>query len=299
MRIGRKIFPYPVLNNNPSLNAFDKTTFSLNVKIVEEDKDFVLKSASINTNNETILEMLEDGLLGATVIVECSSTVYRADFEISNQPEDIKIPINLLRDKVTISSFIYAKQSIKSYYSEDFQDDYKPFKFDLEKNAIVAADDGITLNVAYEEEETKKASSIFLIINNEEINNGTMKVAVQSRKIILNLSKSNFDIYHGLKNNIVYKNVFFSLLAVPALVYALSEIKKVEVIDLDQIRNDYTWFNSIERACENLYKTPLTEDKFKEISSIVFAQEVLDKPITKSMEDLMTLNILSTTSEEE
>lgn len=299
MRIGRKLFPYPVLNNNPSLNGYEKTTFSLNVNVIQESKDFVLKQASINTNNETILEMIEDGLLGATIVVECSSTLYRSDFEISNKPEDIKIPIYLLRDKVTISSFIYSKKPIKNFYSNDFQDDYKPYRFDLEQYAIVAADDGITVNVDYEEEESKKTSSIFLIINNEEIENGVMKVDVNSKKIIINLSKFNFDTYHGLKNNVVYKDVFFSLLAVPALIYALGKIKESEEIDLDQIRNDYLWFNSIEKAYEKVFKTNLTDDKYKELSSIEFAQEVLDNPTTKSMQDLMNLNILSFTSEEE
>jgi hypothetical protein len=299
MRIGRKLFPYPVLNNNPSLNAYEKTTFSLNVNVIQENKDFVLKQASINTNNETILEMIEDGLFGATIIVECSSTVYRSEFEISNKPEDIRIPIFLLRDKVTISSFIYSKKPIKDFYSNDFHNDYKPYRFNLEQYTIVAADDGITINVDYEEEESKKTSSIFLIINNEEIDNGVMKVDVTSKKIIINLSKFNFDTYHGLKNNIVYKDVFFSLIAVPALIYALGKIKESEETDLDQIRNDYLWFNSIEKAYERLYKTTLTQDKYRELSSLEFAQEVLDNPTTKSMQDLMNLNILSFSSEEE
>lgn len=299
MRIGRKLFPYPILNNNPSLNGYEKTTFSLNINVIQEKNDFVLKQTSINTNNEIILEMIEDGLLGATVIVECSSTIYRAEFEISNKPEDIRIPIFLLREKVTISSFIYCKKTIKDFYSSDFQDDYKPYKFDLDQYTIVAADDGITINVDYEEEESKKISSIFLIINNDETENGIMKVDVTSKKIIINLSKFNFDTYHGLKNNVVYKDVFFSLLAVPALIYALGKIKESEESDLDQIRNDYLWFNSIEKAYERIYKTKLTEDKYGELSSLEFAQEVLDNPTTKSMQDLMNLNILSLSTEEE
>lgn len=299
MRIGRKLFPYPILNNNPSLNSYKKTKFSLNVNVIQDNKDFVLEQASINTNNEKILEMIEDGILAAIIIVECSSTIYRSQFEISNKPEDIKIPIQLLRDKVTISSFIYTKKRIVDFHLDDFEDDYNPYKFDLEQYSIIAADDGITINVMYEEEESKKTSSIFLIINNEEIEDEVMRVEINSKKIIINLSKFNFDTYHGLKNNPLFKDVFFSLLAVPALIYALGKIKESEEAHLDQIRNDYIWFNSIENAYEILYKKKLTEENFSNLSSIEFAQEVLDNPITKSMQDLMNFNALSTFSEEE
>jgi hypothetical protein len=299
MRIGRKLFPYPVLNNNPTLSSFENTSFSLNTTLVQEKEFFVLKQASISTNNETILEMMEDGYLGATVIVECSSTVFRSNFEISNVPMDIKIPIRLLREKVFISSFIYAKKAIKNFQSEDFQEEYKPYKFDLNKYSIVAADDGFNTYIDYEEEENRKASSIFLIIKNEDSQPGIMKVNLTSKKIILNLSSRYFEIYHGLKNNQVFKDVFFSLLAVPSLVYALQKVKSNEEIDIERIRSEYIWFHSIENAYENIYKTELNNENFKKLSSIEFAQEVLDQPTTRALDDLLALNTVSMSIEEE
>lgn len=288
MRIGKKLFPYPTLNNSKNITCFKNCDFSLEYDDCDDEENLILKNAHIKVNDEVINKLLDESKLKATVIVECSSTIFRKSYDISRIPNDIIIPINNLREQVVISSFIYATENI-NFISPNFLDDYDGYSFDIEKYDIIAIDDGFTTRIEYDEDKDKKVSSIFSIVKDETIENKVMKFEPTARKIIIHLPEEQFGCYENMKNNDNYQELFFSIMTIPALIYCLQNIQDRLIFadySLDEIKIDYRWFESIEVAFKNLNGVALTEDNFKKYDVSLLAQQLMNNASVTAISDL-------------
>lgn len=287
MQIKNKLFPYPTINNSRLDSCYKETTYSFEYEQLQEDEYLVLKDAHIEINNEPIINLIKEGKAKACVIVECSKSVFRKTYNIGLEPEDIKILISDLSDRVVISSFIYATQDIENYRNNDFLEDYEDYNFYIEKYDIIAIDNGSTLVIDYDETTDKKVSSIFLIIKDTETDKKNMRVEIGD-KIIAYLPEKQFNMYDNMKKNNNYQNIFFSMLAIPILIEALEKIKN-EQYDFDEIELNYRWFRSVKNGFKKKYGYELTEEKFYEIDSAELAQELLNNGTVNAIEDLMKI----------
>lgn len=288
MRIGKKLFPYPTLNNSKNISCFKNCDFSLEYEDSDESDNLVLKNAHIIVNDDSINKLLDESKVKATVIVECSATIYRKNFDIDRFEKDIIIPINNLREQVVISCFIYANENFV-FKSEKFLDDYDGYSFEIEKYDIIAIDDGFTTRIEYDEEKDKKVSSIFSIIKDETITNNVMRLEPTSRKIIIHLPEEQFGCYENMKNNDNYRELFFSILTIPALLFCLQNIQDRLLYNeesLDNIRIDYKWFESIEVAYNNLFGIELTDEILKKCDIPMISQQLMNNASVTAISDL-------------
>ena len=288
MRIGKKLFPYPTINNSKNASCFQNSNFALIYDDVEDDNNLVLKNAHIELDNQTLIELFEQGKIDATVIVECSSTIFRKSFKISRIPKDIIVPVMNLRDQVVISCFVYATEDF-SYISDDFLEDYQGYTFNIEKYDILAIDDGFTTKIEYDESKDKKVSSIFSIIKDEFISNNVMKIEPTSKKIVIHLPEEQFGCYENMKNNDNYQEIFFSILTIPALIACLQSIQDQMLygeVTLDNIHIDYSWFGSIECAYKNQFNEDLDENKFKKLNVVELSQQLMNYASVTAISDL-------------
>lgn len=288
MRIGKKLFPYPTINNSKNASCFQNSNFALIYDDVEDDNNLVLKNAHIELDNQTLIELFEQGKIDATVIVECSSTIFRKSFKISRIPKDIIVPVMNLRDQVVISCFVYATEDF-SYISDDFLEDYQGYTFNIEKYDILAIDDGFTTKIEYDESKDKKVSSIFSIIKDEFISNNVMKIEPTSKKIVIHLPEKQFGCYENMKNNDNYQEIFFSILTIPALIACLQSIQDQTLygeVTLDNIHIDYSWFGSIEYAYKNQFNEDLDENKFKKLNVVELSQQLMNYASVTAISDL-------------
>lgn len=288
MQIGKKLFPYPTINNSKNASCFQNSHFALIYEDAEDDNNLVLKNAHIELDNQVLIELFEQGKVDATVIVECSSTIFRKSFNISRIPKDIIVPITNLRDQVVISCFVYVKEDF-SYISDDFLEDYKGYTFNIEKYDILAIDDGFTTRIEYDESKDKKVSSIFSIIKDEFIINNVMKIEPTVKKIVIHLPEEQFDCYENMKNNDNYQEIFFSILTIPALISCLQNIKDqilYNEVTFDDIHLDYSWFGSIEYAYKNQFDEELDENKFKKLNIVELSQQLMHYASVTAISDL-------------
>lgn len=283
MRIGNRLFPYPVLNREHIANHFINSSFRLDLTIHKEQGYFILKDICYVTNNENLLRLVYENKVSVLCIVECSQTVYRQSFEISDVPQTIRIPIFDLKDNVVISSYAYAKENINNYYDGDFLEEYQGVSFDIEKYDILASDDGFTDKVVYEENQDAKVSSIFLVVKDLDSNSKAMKVEMKSNKIILTLPPDQFTMYDRMKLISHFQNVYFSIMLVPALAQIFESLKKDSI---EEIRYEYDWFLSIEKAYEKVFGFALSQSDFQSADSLILAQELLGSPSTKAIETI-------------
>ncbi len=288
MRIGKKLFPYPTLNNSKNMSCFKNCNFSLEYDDYDDNENLVLKNAHIVVGDDTISKLLDEGKLKSTVIVECSSTIYRRNFEVSKVERDITIPLNNLREQVVISCFVYANEDF-TFNSSNFLEDYDGYSFDIEKYDIIAIDDGFTTRVEYDEEKDKKVSSIFTVVVDENITDKVMKIEPTSRKIIIHLPEEQFGCYENMKNNDNYRELFFSIMTVPALIFCMQNIQDRLLYNeetLDNVRIDYKWFESIEIAYKNNFDENLTDDVFKKCDIPTLSQQLMNYASVTAISDL-------------
>ena len=288
MRIGKKLFPYPTLNNSKNMSCFKDCNFSLEFDDYDDNENLVLKNAHIVVGDDTISKLLDEGKLKSTVIVECSSTIYRRNFEVSKVERDITIPLNNLREQVIISCFVYANEDL-TFNSSNFLEDYDGYSFDIEKYDIIAIDDGFTTRVEYDEEKDKKVSSIFTVVVDENITDKVMKIEPTSRKIIIHLPEEQFGCYENMKNNDNYRELFFSIMTVPALIFCMQNIQDRLLYNeetLDNVRIDYKWFESIEIAYKNNFDENLTDDVFKKCDIPTLSQQLMNYASVTAISDL-------------
>lgn len=288
MQIGKKLFPYPTINNSKVASCYKNSVFSFIYDDVEDESNLVLKNARIELNNETLIKLLNEEKAEAIVVIECSSTVFRTVREINTEPRDIKIPLEFLRDRVVVSCFIYAKEQF-NYINEDFLDEYDGYSFEIEKYYILAIDDGFTTKIEYDEDKDKKLSSIFSIIKSLDPNIKAMKIESTNKKIKIILPEKQFELYDNLKRNESFQYIFFSVLAIPALIKCLQELK-TENGDLEMIRMDNSWFESIMKAYKKVTGKELTNEEFAEVEVEIMAQNLLDGATLKSISDIFDIS---------
>lgn len=292
MRIGNKLFPYPTLNQNQDLSAYNKTS-SFEVlltteegSLIKHDEQILLKNIHFKLNNAQLEELYYDEKIKCGLIVECSSSLYRESFLIDDIPVDISIPLENLKDVVNISAYMYVADRIEGFFNKDFNEDYSEYKFDLEKYNIVAIDDGFKFRIDIDDEGDNKASSIFTIILSDSkdkvvhYENGT-------NKIKLYLSVDYYKEYSSLKTVAEANNVVFGILLVPVLSECFDEIKIrfEDVDDIEEIIEEKKWFKSICTSYENVSGLKLTIDDFKESNSFVLAQMLLNDGTCKGLQD--------------
>ncbi len=292
MQIGNKMFPYPTINNIGLRNCFKETTYAFKCNDYNDGQNYILEDAYVEINNENIKRLMSEGYLGVGLIIECSTTVFRKMYEITIEPQTIKIPIGDLRDRVEISCYIYAKKEIEKFQDDDFLEDYNGYSFKIDKNDIIAIDDGYTTVIDYDESIDKKVSSIFQIIRDKSAD--SMVIEKKAKKIVISLPDEEFTYYDNLRRNDNFQNIFFSMIAIPALTYCLKEFQdaiRTGDYDLDSIEMEYNWFISVKKAYKNQFNVELNEEILKNTNVSVVAQKLLNNGNLKGIKDLFDISI--------
>lgn len=291
MQVKGRIFPYPVLNNNPAFSAFKGQSFDLKFESEENEASLVLKGLVFSTESKTINELFNEGKIEVCLVVECPLTVYRKSFHLSSKPKDIILYKSDFSEEVCVSLFAYAKEAFE-FASEEFDDDYSGISFPIEKYDIIAAYDGFRVTFAHDEGADNFAKSIFSIISNPDNPDGPYLVdlSMNPRKITLVLSKKDFDNYQLINAVPNYREVFFCMLLVPSLQEALNvclnEIQN-EGKTIGDVWDTHPWFRSIAKSYKMDNGKELTEEDLKPGESSQLAQLLLGKPFGMAMEKLL------------
>ena len=148
MKLGKRLFPYPLLNSNPELSTYTlDSTYKLVIDLVDGCPEIInqnirLKNVRFELEEEQLLNLYKEEKLSSILVVECSQSLYRDNFLINEEGIDIDLPLNKISGNLVISSFLVAKERIDNFHSKSFQHPYIKFKYTFDPYDIVAADDG-------------------------------------------------------------------------------------------------------------------------------------------------------------
>lgn len=290
MRVGKRLFPYPVLNNNKLYSQYKNSNLSLEYDEVITDHHLILDNIHCNIDCEYMKLLINEGFAEVVCVIECAQTMFRNHYILTDDMNDIKIPLVDINGKVDISLFIVAKRDIPNFRCNDFLDDYEGYEFLIEKNDIIGVDDGFTSRIEFNEEEDYSKSSIFLVIKDSNITDETMRVEVSDDKIIISLPIEQWNEYDKTKRIKQFQNLYFSIIAVPALSYALAEMQKLGD-SIETIQIEKSWFSAFCNAFESIHGEVLTDEYFMQMNPYFEAQKLLNSPVIKAIKDVFSLTI--------
>ncbi len=302
MQIGKKGFPYPVLNNAKNFNCYVNDTYALELEEVEDGEKYILKNVHIKTNSKLLKELLDNKKAKAMIMIECSPTLFKYSEEISTEPKDIVIPINKLSGRVEISSITYATDTINDFKSSDFIDDYSGYSFKIEKYCPIALDDGIVSKIEYDDLEDKKVSSIFSVVKSFDSDKKIMTVINDDKKIKIVLPEREYENFDRLNGQSTFQHIFFSIIIIPALSMCLKEIQdelKYQNKIIEDIIDVHTWFISVQNSYKKLTGTELTEEIFMALDVLELSQMIMDECVVNSIDDFHDIITRTSDSDEE
>lgn len=288
MQIGKKSYPYPVLNNAKNFSCYKNSIYSLELEELEDGDNYILKNIRVETNSNLLKELLNNGNAKAMVMIECSSTLFKYSEEISLDPKNIVIPINKLSGRVEISSITYATETISDLSSDDFIDDFSGYAFRVEKYCPIALDDGIISKIEYDDLEDKKVSSIFSVVKSFDSSQKIMTVINDDRKIKIELPKHEYENFNKLNGQSIFQHIFFSIIIIPALSMCLKEIQdelKYQNKMIEDVVDMHTWFISVQNAYKKMTGLTLTEEIFLSLDVLELSQIIMDDCIVNSIDD--------------
>lgn len=300
MRIGNRLFPYPVLNRDQNLSSYPEGTgFGLEFDRDESgspiinDSDLVLVNAHYRIEFAPIEEILARGLVSGLLVVECSASMYRESFQISNNPKEIRIPLGNLNGKVSVSCYLYATTDIHGFGGNGFLGEYDGILFDIEKYDILAVDDGVTFCVDLDVSTDNKVASIFTIVKVEDDESNTTAYESTESGITIQLPIKYYNCYDNIKMYSDYNNIAFAMIAIPALTGCLfdvqSDIKSGSCVDMDDIVEGRRWFNSVRYGFKNATGKDLDIDVLRTMNPFELAQTVLNDASCRGLEDFNEL----------
>lgn len=248
------------------------------------DGKVIFKNLHYTITDDSLKELIEEEKLKGAFIVECSASVYRNKFDISQTPYDLPVSVHELNGNVVTSCYIYATEDITGFKSDGFIDDYKNYTFDIDKFDILAADDGYKFKIDLDPTEDDKVSSIFTVIP-LETNESIMKYENGDRNITIELPREYFNSYDIIKRKKEYNNIAFSMIAIPVLSNCISEINTYEWEDIDSICDEHKWFNAVRISYKRKKGTELILENFYEMNSLELAQLVLNNASCNGVKD--------------
>lgn len=292
MQVGNRQLPYPVFNRNESLNCFSDGKFLFchtSCLMTVDGESLVIKDVHYDSNSFLLSALLGANKIGIILIVECPDTVYRKHWELTPNPVDIKIPFSDIKGKVVVSAFAYAKERINGYSDNDFLPDYEGLSFDIEKNDLIAIDDGFTFNANHIEQSDDYVTSI-ITVSKKPTDDKIMTVVLKENKIDIELPPKEYDIYDTTKRYSQMRKIYFGILLVPALAEAFAKLREEAQSQgyqfYDDFSDEYSWSTSLASAYQKRVGKELTIEELASLDPVEAAQKILEQPTVVAVDEV-------------
>lgn len=257
----QKNFPYPVLGNRNDISGEFIPELTYTIK-----EDYVEIKCKFKTTNDYIFNLIKNTRAKYFIEVECGSTFYRRLETTNNDDINIKIESNLLKEKVEVQFYICSVAKIENYHPEGTHSVFDNEIFNIEVGDILALGGTVDFIVAKEFDPLKAPiSSIIRLVKSESRNEGDIRVIYDNEKIIVELSKKDYEIYSQIKNNSI--EILHSALVLPILVDAIYEANKGD----DTLG---VWVDKLKQICN--------ERKINMDDPLSAAQIILNNPISRT-----------------
>ena len=283
MDIRYKMYPYPVLAY--FLDDYkDKHAFDVKITQVKDGFDTKLVFEATLTNKE-LLGLVRSRKASFVYHLECSQTGFRKVIRTDKFSLPYVLSNHEVKNIVQICPFIVATKDITSYSSTDFDDDYKGMTFDIEEGCILAVGQQVDADVSDSIDDLANTPSIFSIVQNTDETIKEMKVDANGDKIVIQLPFNDYYSYKSLSQNPKFEPVLNALTIVPALVFAIEEMKRWDSEEMNRREIDCGWFRSIKHVLSKEFNCDV-ESGLSGMDSMELAQKLIGSPLPSAFAEL-------------
>lgn len=283
MDIRYKMYPYPVLAY--FLDDYkDKHAFDVKITQVKDGFDTKLVFETTLTNKE-LLGLVRSRKASFVYHLECSQTGFRKVIRTDKFSLPYVLSNHEVKNIVQICPFIVATKDITSYSSTDFDDDYKGMTFDIEEGCILAVGQQVDADVSDSIDDLANTPSIFSIVQNTDETIKEMKVDGNGDKIVIQLPFNDYYSYKSLSQNPKFEPVLNALTIVPALVFAIEEMKRWDSEEMNRREIDCGWFRSIKHVLSKEFNCDV-ESGLSGMDSMELAQKLIGSPLPSAFAEL-------------
>lgn len=280
MQINYRQYPHPVLSyfSDDLVDCAYQTTLRITTT-----KTTYRFEAVCRTSSKDLSILVKNQKAYYAFHIECPRTRFREIFTSFLTEFSFEIPADKLDGKVQICSFILAAEDLPDYRNRNFHSDYGNTSFKVKKGDVLAVDRDRSFDADKEIDPLKKLPSIFTVTPNEGKDAPPFEIDTNDNKVVIKLSKENFERYKILSMNQSLHTTLASLLIVPALV-SLLEMIKGDVKQIDELE-EYRWFRVLANKLHSIGIEVNNSNSFTD-SSVMTAQKLIGNPLSNSLKTL-------------
>jgi len=239
-------FPHPVLNNDS--DDYLDCSFSVRSDVIQlaANKDFQITS-EYTLESPELTKMIENDTANALLRIECPETSYRKMilFKDNDNKVSFNIGQNDIANKLKISGYIVAKNTVPDFLPAECNKDYFSFPFSISPGDILAYEHGE--NIYFDASELEKPiSSIIFIAKNEQMNEPIF-IDFNEEKIFIYLDKTTYDNYYRCRKKAELKRFLAGIVVLPAIMEAICIMKSEYKEDYSEKR----WYRNIEKKLKD------------------------------------------------
>lgn len=277
MLITYREYPYPVLSYFS--DDYNNHTFKSEINYEVENGMLNLK-IDLELTSETLKELINKNKAIFVAHIECKNTRYRKKYTTNTNQFNISISQEEINDDVEVLLMIVSKTNMNDFTSNEFNEDFQGIEFTIEKGDILAIDTNKIINVQKDDDGLKKTPSIFSISSLDN-NKESLNWEPGTEKILIILSKNNFEKYKSINNNPMFKSVLATLIVLPVITEIICKYE-----ELEEEYEDSRWFRVLEKQ---LTKAGVNMDTINSGQAVAIAQKILPGLLEKSLVNIEQL----------
>lgn len=277
MQLRNKYYPYPVIIEGGEY--YSGASFSSTVTQVIEGYNLRLQ-LSVKLDDKKLLEMVDSGDVIYAHHIECPQTCFRRIIKTKDTQSEFIIKDADVNGLVQVCTFLIANKDIEKYTNNAFSSDYRGWKFNIEKGCVLAVGNQFNIRVNKQKDDFANTASIISIVKNTDPNETTISVDLSQQKIIISVPEITYNQYDSIQSYIDVQPVMHSMLIVPAISYALTELRRAgdQLFEYEENR----WYRGLKKACKAI-GVDIDEESLKTIDVVKIPQLLMDSPIAKAI----------------
>lgn len=287
MVIRYKMFPYPVLADFS--DDFINSKFEVTAEVVVHGYDRRIYF-NVTLRNEGLQQLINDGKAYFVYHLECAQTGFRKVVQTTDKICDCVISHHDVCGKLQICPFIVAKEDMPDYTNTAFHPDYEGVHFSIEAGCVLAIASPREINIIKEIDDIAKIPSIFSIIKNLDETVTYMTVETSQPRITIQLPFDDYTKYGLLDQGMMMTDTLNSMVVIPALIYALDEVKRTPAQERYHFEDDgCIWYLTIKKVLSEKFNCDIGSTNFDSANTVELAQRLIEEPMHKALDTMLTL----------
>lgn len=288
MEIGAKrYFPYPVLWLDEK-SDYKNGSFHCEIDVIHNvnGNNLQVKFAFLLQNHD-LIERISNNEVFYLVHIECPASGYRDVIKSKLDNGATLIPEKLLSGELQICTFLVAATEIIEYSNYDYVDEIRDIPYQIKPGCILGIAETYKYYIDTQKSDLGYLPSVIFFSKNEDPLARAIEADFYGKRIVIKLPLDTFSQYQRIQR--IDKRstpILYSIFIIPALVYVMSELKKIDTENRELEFSEFNWYRAInQRLSAKNYPTIDSED-YSDLDVLRVVQEILDNPPFLALNEL-------------